>query len=81
MMLEHGKHVLCEKPLALNMKDVRELFSFAKAHNLFLMEAMWSRFFPLYKELKSQIDSGVIGQVNFINILFGFPGQHIDRIR
>lgn len=81
LMVKHGKHVLCEKPLALNKKEVEEMFHCANTHKVLLMEAMWSRFFPLYKQLRNQIDSGVIGDVAFINVQFGFPIQHTDRIR
>lgn len=40
LMLDHGKHVLCEKPMCLNEKQVRILTSYAKKNNLFLMEGM-----------------------------------------
>jgi predicted dehydrogenase len=40
MALEAGKHVLCEKPLSLNEKQSRKIFSTAKAKNLFFMEGL-----------------------------------------
>jgi len=40
LCLNHGKHVLCEKPFAVNGSEVREMLALAKAKNLFLMEAM-----------------------------------------
>lgn len=40
MMLDHGKHVLCEKPLSMNEKQCRQLIEYAKEKNLFLMEGM-----------------------------------------
>ncbi len=43
LYLDHGKHVLCEKPLAMNVKQVDEMLEYAMTKNLFLMEAMWSR--------------------------------------
>lgn len=46
MILEHGKHLLCEKPLTMNEKQTQKLISLAKEKGLFLMEAVWSRFFP-----------------------------------
>ena len=38
LALNHGKHVLCEKPLTINLKDTKELFELAKAKGLFIME-------------------------------------------
>lgn len=80
-MLENGKHVLCEKPLTLNEKQTRKLVEIAKAKKLFLMEAIWSRCFPAYEELKNQIDSGVIGKVLYVQVSFGFPLDNIERLQ
>jgi len=46
LCLEHGKHVLCEKPITVNAKESQELFNLAKSKNLFLMEVMWTPFLP-----------------------------------
>ena len=43
---EAGKHVLCEKPMATNEWETRAMVNAARKHGLFLMEAMWTRFFP-----------------------------------
>ncbi|GAB0093450.1 trans-1,2-dihydrobenzene-1,2-diol dehydrogenase [Sergentomyia squamirostris] len=72
MLLEHGKHILCEKPLCMNEKQARKLITFAEQKKLFLMEAIWSRFFPSYQYLKRQIDSGILGEVKEVNVTFGF---------
>lgn len=79
MMLEHGKHVLCEKPLCMNEKQSQKLITLAKAKNLFLMEAIWSRFFPSYQYLKKQIDEGALGDIQEINVEFGFNLMHSLR--
>jgi dihydrodiol dehydrogenase / D-xylose 1-dehydrogenase (NADP) len=81
LMLEHGKHVLCEKPFTLNEKQTRGLVEFARQKKLFLMEAVWSRCFPAYKELKRQLDSGAIGDVLFASVHFGQALQHVERLR
>ncbi len=44
LLLQHGKHVLCEKPLGMNVKETKEMLDLAKAKGLFLMEAIWSRY-------------------------------------
>jgi len=67
-----GKHILCEKPLALNAHDVIEITVKAKEANVFLMEGMWTRFLPAYRHLKEVIQSGILGKVNFMHVDFGF---------
>ncbi|MBE0652114.1 MAG: Gfo/Idh/MocA family oxidoreductase [Bacteroidales bacterium] len=62
--LNNGKHVLCEKPFTLNAKESRECIDLARKKNLFLMEAMWSRFFPAMKELKQIIRDEKLGQLH-----------------
>lgn len=71
LALEHGKHVLCEKPFAVNGRQVREMINKAREKNLFLMEALWSRFLPQVIKAKEIIDSGKIGEVNLLAADFG----------
>lgn len=71
MMLNAGKHVLCEKPLAMNTREVKEILELAKQKKLFFMEAFWTRFFPAIHELKNQLDSGVIGEPMALTAEFG----------
>jgi predicted dehydrogenase len=47
-----GKHILCEKAFTLNARDSREVFAAAKERGVFIMEAMWTRFFPLTQALQ-----------------------------
>ena len=47
LCLEHGKHVLCEKPFTVNADQARELIQLAQANKLFLMEGLWTRFLPV----------------------------------
>ncbi|XP_033222246.1 trans-1,2-dihydrobenzene-1,2-diol dehydrogenase-like [Belonocnema kinseyi] len=80
LVLNAGKNVLCEKPMALNLKQTTELIALAKSKGLFLMEAVWSRCFPIYEEIKKEIDSGCIGEVKQIICSFGFRMPHIQRL-
>lgn len=81
MMLENGKHVLCEKPLCMNRKQAKKLIQYAEMKKLFLMEAVWSRFFPAYQYLRKQIDSGVLGEIQEVDVEFGFPLSEVDRLK
>ncbi|XP_066463966.1 trans-1,2-dihydrobenzene-1,2-diol dehydrogenase-like [Eleutherodactylus coqui] len=71
LFFNHGKNVLCEKPMAMNLTEVKELTSAARKHNLFFMEAVWSRFFPVYGEIRSQLHLKAIGDVKVVRAEFG----------
>jgi predicted dehydrogenase len=71
MCLEHGKAVLCEKPFAMNEREVLRMISKAREKNVFLMEALWTRFLPSIKKASELIASGVLGKVRHINSDFG----------
>jgi predicted dehydrogenase len=71
MALEAGKHVLCEKPLAVNAGQAREMIEAARERGLFLMEAMWTRFVPVWVDLKERLDSGEFGKIGFLYSSFG----------
>jgi predicted dehydrogenase len=64
LCLEAGKHVLCEKAFTVNATQAKKLVETAKAKNLFLMEAVWTRYFPLSVKIREMVMSGEIGQVH-----------------
>ncbi|RMD42582.1 hypothetical protein DV735_g2560, partial [Chaetothyriales sp. CBS 134920] len=67
-----GKHVLCEKPIAMNSQQVEKLQAAAKAKGVFLMEAVWTRFFPIIKQLQSLLhEDKIIGDVSHVQVDFG----------
>jgi len=70
--LEAGKHVLCEKPLALNAAQGSRMVAFARERGLFLMEAMWTRFLPAYRTLVALVADGRIGEPRVVEADFGF---------
>lgn len=63
--LENNKPVLCEKPFTLNTREAKLCIDLAHHKKLFLMEAMWTRFFPVIIKIKELIDNNKIGKVNF----------------
>ena len=72
LCLKHGKAVLLEKPFTVNAKEAAEVIDFARAQNVFIMEAMWARFFPAMVKVRELIASGTIGEIRMVQADFGF---------
>ena len=72
LCLEHGKHVLCEKPFTINAEQAKELYALAEKKQLFIMEAFWIRFLPLYAKLQQMLADRVIGTLQTITCQYGF---------
>lgn len=70
--IRHKKAVLCEKAFTTNAKETRYLMDLAKENNVFLMEAMWSKFLPTTLKVKEWIKEGRIGNILNIQASFGF---------
>ena len=65
---EAGKHVLCEKPMALTVKECDEMISACRANNVRLGIAYYRRFYPAIKRVKEIVASGEIGKVSIAQI-------------
>ena len=80
--LDAGKPVLCEKPFAVNAREAQEMVDTAQANNLALMEAMWSRFLPHYKQVREIVASGVLGKILSVHADHGqrLADQNIPRL-
>ena len=72
LCLNAGKPVLCEKPFALNAREVETMIQCARQRGLFLMEAMWTRFLPAIAQVRRWIGDGAIGEVRNLTADFGF---------
>jgi predicted dehydrogenase len=72
LCLRAGKHVLCEKPFTMNAREAAHLIAEARERGLFLMEAMWTRFLPVWQAVKHWLDEGVIGEIREIDASFRF---------
>jgi len=78
---EKGKHILCEKPLALNAAECLEMQAAADAHGVKLMEAFMYRFHPQTEKVLEMVRSGVVGELRMIHSAFTFRLTPPDNIR
>ena len=76
--LKKKKHVLCEKPLALNAKEVKEMFDTARENGVYLMEAYAYLHSPYIASLKEDVKSGIIGEVDYMESAFITQGYKED---
>lgn len=81
LCLRHGKAVLCEKALALNLRQVKEMIEESRRSNVFLMEAFWTKFLPQYQKVLSIVSEGTIGQIRMLQADFGFNGGEVPAQR
>ena len=72
MCMEAGKSVLCEKPIAINEKELIEMIDCAKKNNVFFMEAMWTRFLPSIVKVRELLTSNKIGTIKRVTADFAF---------
>ncbi len=72
LALEAGKPVLCEKPLTVNAVQAKELMELAASKGLFLMEALWTRYLPIYAVVRDWLERGAIGEVQHVSSTMGF---------
>jgi predicted dehydrogenase len=76
LCLNNNVGVLCEKPFAMEEKDVLEVIALAEQKKLFLMEALWTRFMPTTIKALELVNSGVIGKIITLHADFGFSGEY-----
>jgi predicted dehydrogenase len=81
LCLNAGKPVLCEKPLTVNAAETRQVIKTARENKVFLMEALWTRFLPIYSVVRQWLDDNAIGDISLMSGTFGFnaPKDKDDR--
>lgn len=79
--MKRGKHVLCEKPLAPNEQQVKELFDTAKENHVYLMEAFAYLHSPYITAIRKEIVNGTKGSITGIRFAFNGDGELSYRIR
>ena len=80
MCLEHGKPVLCEKAFTANAAQAKEILELSKEKDVFVGEAIWTRYMPSRKIIDDAIAAGKIGEVNFVTANLGYNIQHVRRL-
>ena len=75
LCLEAGKAVLCEKPFAVNAAEAEEMVATARRQGVFLMEAMWSRYYPAQVRARELLAAGAIGEPQILNADLGFQAK------
>jgi len=72
LCLHHNKAVLCEKAFAINSRQAKEMIALAREKNIFLMEALWTKFLPHYKKLQELLQQKSLGEIKSMLVNFGF---------
>lgn len=80
MCIDAGKPVLVEKPFCVNAKEAEELLAYAEEKNVFISEAMWIRYMPMYETIMKVLNSGVIGEPKMITANLAYPMLHKERL-
>jgi predicted dehydrogenase len=79
--LRAGKHVICEKPLAINARDCEEMIRVAESTGMLLAEAFMYRHHPQITRAQELVRSGAIGEVMAVEASFRFPLSNPDDVR
>jgi predicted dehydrogenase len=75
LCLNHKKHVLSEKPVTVNAKQLQQLSQLAQQQKCFLMEGLWMRFLPAIEKLEQLLSDNVIGHIHSVNANFSLYGK------
>jgi predicted dehydrogenase len=76
LALDAGKHVLVEKPMALDRPQAAEMVARARARGVFFAEALWTYFLPKFDVLQQVLDSGILGEIRSVHTEYG---EHFTR--
>jgi len=75
MSADAGKGVLCEKPFTVTFQSAQRMIDAARKNNVFVMEGLWARFFPVWQKVFELIDSGAIGEIRVIESAMSWGNQ------
>lgn len=80
MCIDAGKPVLLEKPFCVNAKEAEELLAYAKEKKVFITEAMWIRYMPMYDTILKLLKNGAVGEIKMITANLAYPMLHKERL-
>ncbi|MDM8253683.1 Gfo/Idh/MocA family protein [Phocaeicola barnesiae] len=80
MCLLKGKPVLCEKAFTANAREAEELIRIAQEKQVYLAEAIWTRYMPFSRTIRELTESGIIGKPMMLTASLGYPIAHKERI-
>lgn len=81
LALQHGKSVLCEKPVTTSLTDFLKLQEVAVEKRVLLMEGMWTYFLPAIQKAKQWVNEGKIGTIKHVKSDFGFHAPYAPNSR
>ena len=80
LCLNHGKAVLCEKAFTATAGQARDIVALSRERNVLLAEAIWTRYMPLAKTIRSLVDDGAIGKPSLLTANLGYALEHVPRM-
>lgn len=80
LCIQHGKPVLCEKPFMANAGQAREILELAEENNVFVTEAIWTRYMPSRNIIDAVIKSGQIGEIVSVTANLGYDLRNVKRL-
>lgn len=80
LCIDYGKPVLMEKPFCVNEEQAKKLLSYAAEKKVFITEAMWIRYMPMYQTIKDIMESGIIGEPKLLTANLGYEMTWKERL-
>lgn len=81
LCIDNGKPVICEKAFTANAKQAIELIEYARSKEVFITEAIWTRYMPMVATIKGMIGSGIIGEPTYLTCNLGYMIEHVQRLQ
>lgn len=80
LCIEHGRNVLCEKAFTYNAAQAEEIAGLAAKKNVYVAEAIWTRYMPSRQMINEILEFGVIGDVRTMTCNLSYPISNIERL-
>ena len=80
LCIRHKKPVLCEKSFTVNAREAEQIREYAEQEQVFVAEAIWTRYMPSRNMIQEIIDSGIIGDISVPTANLSYPISHKERI-